>query len=291
MLRRGLGTAGKESMMDEKQFREAVEWVRHWFGWQLIPYPDGRPPVVTQLYERSRVVGIASDIRDGHLGLEAVIERSRAKGGTQEWDGLALLSQWLLHQGDPLPAALSRWLAAVLAGSAPRQAKSQRPSATARQIVVIDAIEWAIRAFDVQPTRSNAATYPQCCFEQGSGCDIVGFALGDHMAEWRSVPPSYKTIESLWLRRGRVKSRAARENPPPRRERGTPIGTHYQFEYHQEPPRIEYDEQGNPRVITPSIDEIWLRAVVRTQYDDCGQLLTETRTEYTEDGRLIGSEK
>ena len=278
--------------MDEKQFKEAVEWVRHRFGWQLTAYPNGRPPMVAQMYERSRVVGIASDIRDGHVSIEEVIERSGSKGSTEEWDGLSLLAQWLLRQGDPLPSPLANWLADVLAGRAPRQGKGQRPSATARHIVIIDAIEWAIRAFNRNPTRSNATVYPECCAKQGSGCDVVGIALGEHMPEWGSVPPRYKTIESLWLRRNAVRSRAARENPPPRgRERCKPVGTHYRFEYHDDPPRIEYDDDGNPHVMTPPNDEIRIRAVVRTEYDDNGKPCSEVRTEFDEDGRLIGSEK
>ena len=278
--------------MDEKQFKEAVEWVRHRFGWQLTAYPNGRPPIVAQMYERSRVVGIASDIRDGHVSIEEVVERSGSKGSTQEWDGLSLLAQWLLRQGDPLPSPLANWLADVLAGRALRKGKGQRPSATARHIVIIDAIEWAIRAFNRNPTRSNATVYPECCAKQGSGCDVVGIALGEHMPEWGSLPPRYKTIESLWLRRNAVRSRAARENPPPRgRERCKPVGTHYRFEYHDDPPRIEYDDDGNPHVMTPPNDEIRIRAVVRTEYDDNGKPCSEVRTEFDEDGRLIGSEK
>ena len=278
--------------MDEKRFNEGVAWVRHWFGWQLATYPDGRPPVATQLYERSKVVGIASDTRDGHLRIEEVIERSRHKGGTLEWDGLSLLAQRLLRKSTPLPPALGNWLADVLAGTSPRQGKGQRPSATARQIVIIDAIEWTIRVLKCKPTRSNAAVYPECCAEQASGCDIVGVALGQHMPEWKTEPPRYKTIESLWLRRNAVRSRAKQENPPsPSWEQRRPVGTHYRFEYHEEPPRIEYDDDGNPHVMTPPNDEIRIRAVVRTEYDDDGKPRSEVRTEFDEDGRLIGSEK
>ncbi len=278
--------------MDEKRFNEAVAWVRYWFGWQLVPYPDGGPPIVTQLYDYSRVVGIASDMRDGQLRIEDVVERAQSKGGTKEWDGLSLLSQWLLCQGDPIPSPVAKWLVDVLAGRAPRRGKGQRPSATARQLVIVDAVEWAIRAYKLRPMRSNSAAYPNCCAEQISGCDIVGVALGQYMPEWRSALPRYKTVESLWLRRKAVRSRWAQDNPPPHwRKHRRPVGTHYRFEHHEEPPRIEYGDDGNPRVVTPPNDEIRIRAVVRTEYDDNGEPRSETRTEYDDNGRLIASEK
>ena len=292
MWKRGLGRAPRESEVDEKRFNEAVAWVRYWFGWQLEAYPDGRPPIVTQMYEHSKVVGIASDTRDGHLRIEEVIERSRSRGGTLEWDGLSLLAQWLLRENAPLPPPLANWLADVLAGKTPRRGKGQRPSATARQIVIVDAIEWTIRALKCKPTRSNAAVYPYCCSEQASGCDIVGVALGRHMPEWKTEPPRYKTIESLWLRRKTVRSRAKRENPPsPSWQQRRPVGTHYRFEYHEEPPKIEYDDDGNPHVVTPPNDEISIRAVVRTDYDDRREPGSELRTEFDDDGKPIGSEK
>lgn len=170
--------------MDRNDFDQAVERVREHFGWQLVPYPGDRPSFIDQIHARSVVVCIAGDTRDGLLDIEDVLER--AKESRQHWDGLALLAQWHLHRPETfgqLPRPLSVWLAellgAMMRGEKPvRPSRSRgRPKQTARDGVLVDAINWVVRTTDLPAERPKREGPTECCAEGGSACDVVGFAV------------------------------------------------------------------------------------------------------------------
>ena len=116
------------------------------------------------------------------------------------WDGLSLIAQELLQQGEPLPQELGQWVADVLADHAakPRDKRRPRPRQGGSPDALRDhIIRWAVRAlcmrYHLKPTRNGAAP-DDCCAEGGSACDIVGAAL----AAMNYKPTSYKNIEKVW---------------------------------------------------------------------------------------------
>ena len=212
-------TVGTPPTMTDGEFAKAVAWVQEHFAWQLdttvygpwkMPedadvsealrdfYRRGRPSVAEQMDARSRVVCVAADLRDGRMDIEEVIEK--AKTSRVHWDGLALLSQWHLvnpAKFGPLRPRLSAWVARVL-GDMMLNPKLVRPSPrgaprkSGRNGVIVGAITWVIRQFDLPAERRNREGPRQCCAEGGSACDVVGKALTD---------VTYGQVRRIWENR------------------------------------------------------------------------------------------
>ena len=134
---------------------------------------------------RSKVVCVAADLRDGLLNIEDVIER--AKTSRVHWDGLALLSQWHLVNPavfGPLRPQLGAWVAKVLRDmmlnpKLVRPSPRGAPPKSGRNGVIVSAVEWVMREFNLPAERREREGPPKCCAEGGSACDVVGRALTD----------------------------------------------------------------------------------------------------------------
>ena len=206
-------------MMTERQFAKAVAWVEEHFSWQLdtggygpweMPedadvsdalrdfYRRGRRSFAEQLDARSRVVGVAIDLRDSRLDIEDVIEK--AKTSRVHWDGLALLSQWrLVHPSEfgPLPPQLAAWVASVLRDmmlnpKLVRPSSRGAPPKSGRDGVIVSAITCVMRQFSISAERRERDGPRKCCAEGGSACDVVGRALTD---------VTYGQVRRIWENR------------------------------------------------------------------------------------------
>lgn len=190
--------------MTEREFDKAVEWVEQHFSWQLdtsgygpweMPedadvsdalrdvYRCGRPSFAEQMDARSRVVCVATDLRDGLLEIEDVIEKARTS--RIHWDGLALLSQWRLvypAKFGPLSPQLAAWVASVLRDmmlnpKLVRPSPRGAPPKSGRDGVIVSAITFVMREFSLPAERREREGPRKCCAEGGSACDVVGTAL------------------------------------------------------------------------------------------------------------------
>ena len=212
-------SAGAPLMMTEREFARAVAWVEENFSWQLdtsgygpweMPedadvsdalrdfYRRGRPSFAEQMDARSRVVGVAIDLRDGRLDIEEVIEK--AKTSRVHWDGLALLSQWRLvspAKFGPLPPQLTAWVASVLrdmmlSPKPVRPSPRGAPPKSGRAGVIVSAITCVMREFSLSAERRQREGPRKCCAEGGSACDVVGRALTD---------VTYGQVRRIWENR------------------------------------------------------------------------------------------
>ena len=104
------------------------------------------------------------------------------------WDALDLIAQELIRKGEPLPAALGKWTADVLADLVAERGQKRRPRpgkghhATAgRDWNAYFLIDRLIKIWNLKPTRNEIS-------EPCSACDVVADAL--------DLP--YKTVTRIW---------------------------------------------------------------------------------------------
>ena len=86
------------------------------------------------------------------------------------WDGVSLIAQQLLRDGEPLPGELASWMADVLARKRSRPtARGKDPDANfARNRAIVDAVQWLVQQ-GFRATRSKAMAVASV--EGGSACD------------------------------------------------------------------------------------------------------------------------
>ena len=184
---------GKKKRLEQKEFTEAVKWIRPWMDPQTFQglVEVSERPWLRQWY-----------CRRGEIGLEALLEGS--KTSARDWDALKIMVTEDLQRGDRvLPPALAEWVVDQIEGKAKRPTRrGPEPSqgAEPRREYIAEMIAAVCARFDTYATRKGGE--PACCPaapygapkgtpDGGSAADVVGEAFGI----------GYKTVERAWRAR------------------------------------------------------------------------------------------
>ena len=183
--------------MDKATFQAAVETARDIL--QKFRESSGNTPAenLLHLYE-FRPAEIREDLLRDLIWCSEEIAAA--------WDGLNLIAENLLQEGNPLPPNLAKWVADRLAERRPRPTKrGPDPDANLpRNLAVMVAVRQLVN-HEMRPTRRRRLVNNTACFKGGSACDAVGIAAG----------MSYKNVEAIWTPSASPESPIYRESPLP----------------------------------------------------------------------------
>ncbi len=118
---------------------------------------------------------------EGEEFLSSLIERSDIKRAA--WDTTNLIAQKLLRKGEQTPPELAEWVADLLAGKRSIPSGPNPGTHFVRNITIYIAIRWLETKKNIPPTRNDEKksipdkAINRCCYQGGSGCDIVGMAV------------------------------------------------------------------------------------------------------------------
>ena len=187
--------------MDRATFQDAVEAARDFLQKYTEFVGDTPAEALVRLYEY-RPAELREDLLRDLIYCSTEIMAA--------WDGLNLIAEKLLLQGESLPPDLARWVADRLAERRPRPTtKGQNPDANVpRNLAVMAAVRHLVRMMvnqRMKPTRRRKLVGNEACFEGGSACDAVGLAAG----------LSYKNVEAIWTDSASPESPIYRNSPPP----------------------------------------------------------------------------
>lgn len=185
--------------MDEAKFQKAVEITRDYMQ-SLAPLMGGPTPRLYALFYW------LIPFCESHFNRDVPSQKEYlrlliycSKEITAAWEGLNLIAQEMVRNGEHPPPELAKWTAE----QRPRPTKrgpDPYGDASRNQIIVIT-IEHLLLESGMKATRNgliDRIQRPEPCHEGGSACDAVGVAMG----------LSYKAVEKIWT------NSASKKNPP-----------------------------------------------------------------------------
>ena len=187
--------------MDRATFQDAVEAARDFLQKYTEFVGDTPAEALVRLYEY-RPAELREDLLRDLIYSSTEIMAA--------WDGLNLIAEKLLLQGERLPPDLAGWVADRLALEPRRPrptTRGQNPDANVpRNLAVMAAVRHLIKVNHwMKPTRRRKLVGNEACFEGGSACDAVGIAAG----------LSYKNVEAIWTDSASPESPIYRNSPRP----------------------------------------------------------------------------
>ena len=118
------------------------------------------------------------------------------------WDGVNVIAQQRLRNGEHLTGNLAAWVADRLEGKRKRPAKRGPNPGTndTRNRAVIYSVQYLHQHLGMNAMRNNTSGGPRACVEGGSACDVVGKVFG----------LNYKAVEKIWTDSAADKARVRR---------------------------------------------------------------------------------